>query len=75
MNMMLRTIIQITNDKVQEWKTVYGGEREMSLSKEVSDLVAEAEFASVFGVERVKDTLKYREGGVTKEITVGPFLK
>lgn len=43
----------------------------MSLTKEVSDLVADAEFASVFGIEHVNERLMYTQAGATWEVTVG----
>lgn len=54
MNLLIKVIITIANKKVQEWKEVYGpnsanGPSEMSLTKEVSDLVADSQLASIFG--------------------------
>ena len=55
MNMMIRIIIGIANTKVQGWKLNYQSSsgKVMSLTKEMSDLVADAELASVFGVKNV----------------------
>ena len=45
MALMLRTIIGVVNKRVQTWKT----QPKIDLTVELSDMIAEAELASVFG--------------------------
>ena len=77
MNMMIRIIIGIANTKVQEWKLNYqpSSGKVMSLAKEMSDLVADAELASVFGVKNVQRKLQYSHFGEKWEVTIGSMLK
>ena len=59
MNLLIKVIITIANKKVQEWKRDYGADSangpnsEMSLTKEVSDLVADTQLGSIFGQKAV----------------------
>jgi|LauGreDrversion4_2_1035121.scaffolds.fasta_scaffold396752_2 hypothetical protein len=43
----------------------------MSLTKEVSDLIMDAELASVFGFKNIEKKILYSEAGVSKEVSMG----
>lgn len=47
----------------------------MSLTKEVSDLVMDAELASVFGSKSLSLKLDYYHYGTKHEVSMGTFLK
>ena len=71
MNMMIRIIIGVANTKVQEWKRNYEGNQTMSLAKEMSDLLADAVLASVFGDKNLGRKLQYSHYGETWDATIG----
>ncbi|TNV81546.1 hypothetical protein FGO68_gene14881 [Halteria grandinella] len=84
MNLLLRTIMSVTNDRVQQWRSTFAqpsqvqdgpGHAEMSLTKEISDMLVDSMLGSVFGMRSVNHTLTLGYYGEMFDVTLGRYMK
>ena len=76
MTQMLKSIITITTDHTQKWKTQFADKDiEMSISDNVKHLVMECIETCVFGKENANETFEITENGVSHKITPSMYLR
>lgn len=82
MNLMLKTIMTVANNKVQAWRKEYSQDSpsgpppsDMSLTKEVADLLVDSMLGSVFGLRSMERTLTIGYYGQMIVVTLGKYMK